>query len=168
MACAHGCGVERSVEVVGLFAIDVPSELRHDHQRLHRRDGRFHCQFVLPFVREVAHGVRWVGRGRSAVGHVPLVGVAEEVADDACALIAHVVVYVEIYFLAEPVLQRSAEQRLHVVVAAVVVLPQLFVALFAQIPYVAVGVRVLVRSAQVGVALQRERTFLSDEVLPLV
>ena len=40
--------------------------------------------------------------------------------------------------------------------------------LFAQILHVAVGVRVLVRSAQVGEALQRKRAFLTDEVLPYV
>ena len=50
--------------------------------------------------------------------------------------------------------------------AAVVELPQLLVALFAQILHVVVGVRVLVRSAQVGVAPQHERTLLADEVLP--
>ena len=42
VACAHGCGVQRSVVVVGLLATVVPFEHRHNHQCLHRCDGRLH------------------------------------------------------------------------------------------------------------------------------
>ena len=85
VACAHGCGVERSVVIVDLLATVVPFEHRHNHQRLHRRDGRFHGQLVRPFVRQSARCVRRVSRCRRAVSYVQLVGVAEEVACDACA-----------------------------------------------------------------------------------
>ena len=53
-------------------------------------------------------------------------------------------------------------------VASVVELPYLLATLFAQIFQVAVDVCVLIGSIDVGVALQRERAFLAEEVLPRI
>ena len=53
-------------------------------------------------------------------------------------------------------------------VASVVELPYLLATFFAQIFQIAVDVCVLVGSIDVCVALDRERAFLADEVLPLV
>ena len=53
-------------------------------------------------------------------------------------------------------------------VAAVVILPYCLASLLAQILQIAVDVCVLIGSIDVGVALQRERAFLAEEVLPRI
>ena len=109
LACAHGCGVELSVAIVALLAIDVPAELWHNHKRLHGSDGRLQRQLVGPCMHEGAHGVVRVERCRRAVHDVLLVVVGEEVACGVSAGVFHVVCDVDIHLLAEPMLKRGAE-----------------------------------------------------------
>ena len=85
LTCTHGCSVERSVAVVGILTIDIPAELRHNHQGLHRCDGRLQRQLVGPLVHKIAQSICRIKRCRCAVYYVLLVVVGEEIACSACA-----------------------------------------------------------------------------------